>query len=290
MSIEIQGLSKRFGEKKAVDGLTLHIPSGMYGLLGPNGAGKTTLMRILCTLLTPTEGTAKMDGIPLDSRMEVRKVIGYLPQDFSFYPHFTVWDTLDYLGMLSAIKDKKKRFARIDELLDLTNLTQNRKHRLRHLSGGQRKRLGIAQMLLSDPRILVVDEPTAGLDPEERIRFRNLLSTLSAGKTVLLSTHIAEDISQTCPSVAVMNQGKLLYAGSVEALIRQADGCVWEADVNARDQKDIEARGTIVSMVSYNGRQMVRLLASGSPSADSYIVRPTLEDAYMLLIKGGPIQ
>ncbi len=287
MSIEITNLTKQFGEKTAVDGLTLRIDGGMYGLLGPNGAGKTTLMRILCTLLTPTSGQVKMDGVPLDNKVGIRRLIGYLPQDFSFYPNFTVEETLDYLGMLSEMKDRKVRAARIDELLTLTNLSHNRRAKVAKLSGGMRRRLGIAQVLLADPSIIIVDEPTAGLDPEERIRFRNLLGTVAGGKTVLLSTHIAEDVRQTCANVAVMNAGRLLFAGNVQSLTEQARGRVWRTIVEGRALSDLQRRYAVVAMVPTAEGYDVRVVADEKPSPDAEPEAPGLEDAYMLLVKGG---
>ncbi len=287
MSIEIHGLTKRFGEKTAVDNLTLTIPGGMYGLLGPNGAGKTTLMRMLATLLTPTSGGAALCGVPLASQRNVRRIIGYLPQDFSFYPTFTVRDTLSYLALLSGMKDQARRDARIDALLEMTNLGQNSRVKVRKLSGGQRRRLGIAQVLLNNPKVIIVDEPTAGLDPEERIRFRNLLCQLSGDKTVLLSTHIAEDIYQTCENVAVLADGRLLYAGGVKALAEKAQGRVWRVHVEMGGLEAFRARHTVVSMAPDAGGFDVRVLAEAKPTESAAAVPPGLEDAYMLLVKGG---
>ncbi len=287
MSIELIDLSKHFGAKVAVDHMTLRIEGGMYGLLGPNGAGKTTLMRLLCTLLTPTSGEARLDGISIGNRREIRRMIGYLPQDFSFYPHFTVWETMDYLGLLAEMREGARRSARIAELLELTNLAQHRKAKVGKLSGGMRRRLGIAQALLADPSILVVDEPTAGLDPEERIRFRNLLGTLAGNKTVLLSTHIAEDIMQTCAHAAVMHAGRLLYAGSVQALTEKARGCVWRARVDSKTLAILQQRNAVVSMVPGPEGYEVRVVAERQPCEGATLAEPGLEDAYMLLMRGG---
>lgn len=287
MGIEINNLTKRFGQTVAVNDLSLTIDGGMYGLLGPNGAGKTTLMRMLCTLLTPEEGEARLDGISLLRKTDIRRNIGYLPQDFSFYPSFTVYETLDYLGLLSGMRDAKHRQKRIANMLEVTNLTGNRKTKVRQLSGGMRRRLGIAQVLLHDPGIVIVDEPTAGLDPEERIRFRNLLGSLAAGKTVLFSTHIAEDILQTCPNVAVLHKGELRYAGSVRQLTEKAQGYVWHAHVETDVLTAIKSRYTLVASVLDGTGYDVRLLADGAPCDDAKLVTPSLEDAYMLLVNGG---
>lgn len=286
--IHIEHLSKRFGEKQAVDDLSLSIDGGMFGLLGPNGAGKTTLMRMLCTLLMPSSGGAKLDGIPLTDKHGVRRIIGYLPQDFSFYPGFSVQETLEYLGLLSGMKDTKDRRKRIDEMLEMTNLAQHRKQRVRQLSGGMRRRLGIAQVLLADPRIVIVDEPTAGLDPEERVRFRNMLGMLASSKTVLFSTHIAEDILHTCPRAAVLHQGRLLFAGEVRQLIALASGRVWCVYVEQGEQVEaLRRQHTIVGTVLREGGCEVRLIADALPCPGAEAVAPSLEDAYMLLIKGG---
>lgn len=287
MSIQINGLAKQFGSKIAVNHLTLTMQDGMYGLLGPNGAGKTTLMRMLATLLTPSGGTATLQGIPLTEKKQIRRSIGYLPQDFSFYPGFTVFEALNYLGMLSEMKDRKGREARIQEMLELVNLSAHRKDKVRQLSGGMRRRLGIAQMLLHDPSVLIVDEPTAGLDPEERIRFRNLLSSLAVGKTVLLSTHIVEDILQTCSNVAVLHEGGLLYKGSVDELKKRAQGRVWCGFVPTQELEAIRAHCIVVAMVPYPDRFEMRVISAEKPFGDARTVEPGLEDAYMLLLKGG---
>ena len=288
MSIAMENLTKRFGKKTAVEGITLDIKQGMYGLLGPNGAGKTTLMRMLATLITPSDGQARLDDVPIKQKKQVRRIIGYLPQDFSFYPSFTVRETLDYLAMLSNINNAAQRAERVKEVLALTNLSANAGMRVSKLSGGMRRRLGIAQVLLSDPSVIIVDEPTAGLDPEERIRFRNLLGMVAAQeKTVLLSTHIAEDISQTCANVAVLNEGKLLYAGGVTQLIEKAQGRVWRTFAQPDVLLQLRQRHMVVAMVPQGDGYDVRLVADQKPNDAAQSVTPGLEDAYMLLLKGG---
>lgn len=226
MEIVIDNLSKRYGKKEAIKNLSLKIPSGMYGLLGRNGAGKTSLTQILAALSVPTNGDIWLNGVSIKETAKIREMVGYLPQDFSMYRSMTVLGAMDYLGLLSDIP-KEIRKERIDELLEKVNLKDNAKTKIKALSGGMKRRLGIAQALLHNPQILIVDEPTAGLDPEERIRFRNLLSDFADDRIVLLSTHIASDIESICDGVAVLNDGKLIFHGSTEELIRQADGKVY---------------------------------------------------------------
>ncbi|WP_334074467.1 MULTISPECIES: ABC transporter ATP-binding protein [Paenibacillus] len=216
--ITIENLSKNFGKKQALQGITLQLEPGMYGLLGKNGAGKTTLMRILATLLNKSSGTVTVCGIPIGHAKEIRQLIGYLPQDFSLYPGMTVYKAMDYLGTLSGLS-RAERAQRIPELLQKVNLDDCRKLKVKALSGGMKRRLGIAQTLLHNPRILIVDEPTAGLDPEERIRFRNLLCEIAANRIVILSTHIVEDIEKTCQKIAVLDQGQIIFQGLLQDFI-----------------------------------------------------------------------
>lgn len=226
MEIVIENLSKRYGKKEAIKNLSLKIPSGMYGLLGKNGAGKTSLMRILAALSVPTNGDIWLNGVSIKETTKIREMVGYLPQDFSMYKSMTVFGAMDYLGLLSDIPEGIRK-ERIDELLEKVNLKNNAKTKIKALSGGMKRRLGIAQALLHNPEILIVDEPTAGLDPEERIRFRKLLSDFAHDRDdriVLLSTHIVSDIESTCDGVAVLNDGRLIFHGSTEELIRLADG------------------------------------------------------------------
>ena len=197
MEIKIEHLNKNYGKRSALKDISLHIPVGMYGLLGENGSGKTTLMRILATMLEASTGTVQINGVDIKNKKEIRKMIGYLPQEFSIYPNMTVYSALDYLGILSELP-KHIRKQRINELLRQVNLEQERNKKFKNLSGGMKRRFGIAQALLNNPPILIIDEPTAGLDPEERLRFYNLLSELAMNRIILLSTHIASDIEATC--------------------------------------------------------------------------------------------
>ncbi len=217
MEITISKLNKNFGSKTALEDVNLQIKIGMFGLLGRNGAGKTTLMRILTTLLTKTSGNISICGIPIERTREIRRIVGYLPQDFSMYPNMTVYDAMDYIGVLSEIPLKVRRRI-VPELLDKVNLYDCQKVRIRALSGGMKRRLGIAQAIINDPKVLIVDEPTAGLDPEERVRFKKLLKNTSENKIVILSTHIIEDIEETCEKVAILNNGRVIYNGNTEKL------------------------------------------------------------------------
>ncbi len=221
--INIQNLTKSFGPTKALNGVSLQLEKGMFGLLGRNGAGKTTLMRILTTLLNPSSGTVSVCGIPIHQAKEVRGLIGYLPQDFSMYPSMSVYEAMDYLGVLSNLS-KNTRYERIAHLLQMVNLHDCKKIKVKALSGGMRRRLGIAQAILHDPKVLIVDEPTAGLDPEERVRFRNLLCDIAEDRIVMLSTHIVEDIEKTCENIAILDKGSLIYNGTLKAFIGTEDG------------------------------------------------------------------
>ena len=217
--IIIENLSKNFGGYFALKDVSLHIEKGMFGLIGRNGAGKTTLMRIIATLLNKTDGSVSVCGIDSNNPKEIRKKIGYLPQDFSVYPNMRVYEAMDYLGVLSGLT-KSIRKERINDLLHEVNLSSSRGLKVKALSGGMKRRLGIAQALLHDPQVLIVDEPTAGLDPEERVRFRNLLFEIAGGdRIVLLSTHIVEDIEKTCEKIAVLNKGELFYNGTLKDFI-----------------------------------------------------------------------
>lgn len=221
--ITIENLSKRFGKKQALSHVNLALTNGMFGLLGRNGAGKTTLMRILATLLNKTEGTVTVCGVDISKASKVRALVGYLPQDFDFYPNMTVYQAMDYLGVLSDVP-KKIRRERMSALLTEVNLADCQTLRVRALSGGMRRRLGIAQAILHDPQVLIVDEPTAGLDPEERVRFRELLCRIAEDRIVLLSTHIVEDIEKTCKNIAILNEGRLIYNGTLSDYIGEEDG------------------------------------------------------------------
>lgn len=216
--IQISKLNQFYGKKQVLFDVTLNIEQGMTGLLGRNGAGKTTLMKTMVTLLTPKSGKISICGTPIEKTKDIRQIIGYLPQEFSLYPTMKVWEVLDYLGVLSDLS-KKQRIDKIDELLQSVNLQDERNKKVKALSGGMKRRLGVAQALLHDPKVLIADEPTVGLDPEERVRLRNLLTNIAKDKIVILSTHIVEDIEASCKKVAIMDEGHLKYHGTSAELL-----------------------------------------------------------------------
>ena len=284
MEIIINNLSKRYGKKEVLTNISLTIPEGMYGLLGRNGAGKTSFMRILATLSIPTNGDIQMNGVSIKETTKVREMIGYLPQDFSIYKNMTVFGALDYLGLLSNLPNKIRK-ERIYTLLEQVHLKDNAKTKVKALSGGMKRRLGIAQALLHNPQILIVDEPTAGLDPEERIRFRNLLSDFSDGRIVILSTHIASDIESTCQNVAVLNKGNILFHGSTETLRKQADHKVYLITVPKSLDKPIKEHYYVLNRNSTNTGIQYRILSNTQPNELAEIQTPTLEDGYMYLLQ-----
>jgi ABC-2 type transport system ATP-binding protein len=282
LRIDITGLTKRYKGVPALDGLDLEVPTGMFGLLGPNGAGKTTLMRILAGLLRPTAGRVRIgehDVTTRPGRLAVQRALGYLPQDLGLYPDLSAREFLDYIALLKGINDRSARRRRVGELLDVVALTADADRRLRGYSGGMRRRVGIAQALLADPRLLIVDEPTAGLDPEERIRFRTLLSQLSGQRTVLLSTHIVDDVAQTCRELAVLAGGRLVFRGTVEDLTRHADHRVWTLVTPG----PAPAEGTIVSALPHEGGMRYRVVSAAPPAPDAQPADPNLEDGYLAL-------
>ena len=221
--IVINNLSKNFGKVQALDGVSLNIEIGMFGLLGKNGAGKTTLMKILATLLNKSGGDVKVCEYDIKDAKAIRKITGYLPQEFSMYPNMKVSEALEYLGLLSGMKKSELR-EQSNKLLKQVNLLKVRRMKVKALSGGMKRRLGIAQAIMHNPRVLIVDEPTAGLDPEERVRFRNLLSEIAEDRVVILSTHIVEDIEKTCKKLAVLDKGKIVYSGELETFVAGSDG------------------------------------------------------------------
>lgn len=279
-SIVIEHVEKWYGRKQALQDINLTIGQGMFGLLGRNGAGKTTLMKTLATLLRKNAGQICVCGIPIEDTKEIRRITGYLPQEFSIYPSMRVGEAMQYLGVLSGL-DGKERAERTQRLLAKVNLTEQRNKKVRALSGGMKRRLGIAQALLGDPKVLIVDEPTAGLDPEERIRFRNLLCEVAQERIVILSTHIVGDIEATCENVAILNEGKLLYNGTVSALTEEASGRVFTKVVDKRELPRLKKELCITGMHAQGGKTHIRCL-SEVPVSGAQLCEPTIEDAYML--------
>ncbi|GFI23894.1 putative ABC transporter ATP-binding protein YxlF [Lachnospiraceae bacterium] len=282
-TIEIQNLNKFYGRKQALCNVNLTIRQGMFGLLGRNGAGKTTLMRTLAALLQKRSGTITICKIPIENEKEIRKIIGYLPQDFSMYPSMNVLEAMDYLGLLSGL-EKQERKERTELLLQKVNLTEHRKKKIKALSGGMKRRLGIAQALLNNPKVLIVDEPTAGLDPEERIRFRNLLSEVAEERIVILSTHIVGDIEATCENIAILESGKVLYQGTVDNLLTAAKGKVFTKITNKTELPTLKKELFITSMHPQGKEISIRFLAENA-TPDAEACAPNIEDAYMFYLK-----
>lgn len=283
MEIVISNLSKKYGKKSALREVSATIPSGMYGLLGRNGAGKTSLMRILATLSLSSSGEVIINGVPIKETAKIREMVGYLPQDFSFYRNMSVYGAMDYLGLLSGIPDKIRK-ERIGVLLEQVNLKDNAKTKIKALSGGMKRRFGIAQALLHNPQILIVDEPTAGLDPEERIRFRNLLSEFANDRIVILSTHISSDVESVCKNIGVLNDGRLIWDGNTEELIQQAEGKVYLISAAKEQDKHIKEKYTVMNISTSNSVTQYRVLSDTIPEEKNVLKAPTLEDGYMYLL------
>jgi len=281
-----QTLNKVYhGGVYALNNVDLTIPPGMFGLLGPNGAGKTTLIRILAGIVRPTSGTIRIgahDGDTERGRTAVKRMLGYLPQDFGVYPDLNAREFLDYIAILKGLRDRTLRHKRIEALLEIVSLTQVANRKLKTYSGGMKRRIGIAQALLNDPALLIVDEPTAGLDPEERIRFRNLLSELGGNRTVLLSTHIVEDIAQTCQRLAVLKDGHLIFQGTTVAAMREAQGKVWIITTSGYKP---EGNFTVVATLHMGTTAQYRVVGDPSPEAAAVPAEPTLEDTYVWLMR-----
>lgn len=283
MEIVIKNLSKNYGKKTALENVSVTIHSGMYGLLGRNGAGKTSLMRILATLSEASSGEISMNGIPIKETDKIREIVGYLPQDFSFYRSMSVYGAMDYLGLLSNIPDKIRR-EKILALLEQVNLKENMRTKVKALSGGMKRRLGIAQALLHNPQILIVDEPTAGLDPEERIRFRNLLSEFAEDRIVILSTHISSDVESSCENIGVLNNGKMIWNGSTEELVGQAEGKVYLISAAKKQDKHIKEKYVVLNIIASQSGTQYRVLSNEVPEEKHMLQSPTLEDGYMYLL------
>ena len=283
MEIVIKNLSKNYGRKAALKNVSVTIHSGMYGLLGRNGAGKTSLMRILATLSVPSGGEVSMNGISIKETGKIREIIGYLPQNFSFYRNMSVYDAMDYLGLLSNLPDKIRK-ERIASLLEWVNLKENVRTKIKALSGGMKQRLGIAQALLHDPQILIVDEPTAGLDPEERIRFRNRLSEFAEDRIVILSTHISSDVEASCENIGVLDNGKMIWNGATEELVKQAEGKVYLISAGKKQDKIIREKYTVLNIIASGSGTQYRVLSETLPEEKHILQAPTLEDGYMYLL------
>ncbi|WP_055105259.1 ABC transporter ATP-binding protein [Paenibacillus ihumii] len=284
--IEINHLYKMYRKGHlALDDVNLTLREGMVGLLGPNGAGKTSLMRILATLIRPSSGDALIHGISLKQAEDIRAMIGYLPQQFQVYPQLTGAEFLDYVAVMKGMSDPRKRRAETARLLEEVNLAEKAHKRIRTYSGGMRRRLGIAQALLGSPQVLIVDEPTAGLDPEERVRFRNLLTRFSLGRIVLLSTHIVADIESNCRQIAVLDQGGVRFSGDLAELQASGQGKVWEGIVEEGLFSELDPMSVVSTRRTDEGL-LCRVIADAPPlGMEAVAVRPTLEDGYLALLR-----
>ncbi len=285
MELIIDNISKLYkGKIWGLKGFRIKIGTGILGLLGPNGAGKSTLMRIISTITKPTEGNVTWNGIDiLKYPNKVRAVLGYLPQDFGIYPNLNAIEFLEYIAAIKGLDSREAR-KRIDELFQILNLTEVRKQPLSSYSGGMKQRIGIAQALLNDPKLLIIDEPTAGLDPEERIHFRNILSNLSGERIVILSTHIVSDVEASATSIAIINKGQLVIHSSPEKLIARATEKVWELNIPSKDLPKIRNNYLISSSLQNKNGVQIRIIGDNSPSSDARSVPPNLEDSYLYFI------
>ena len=273
---------------RALDGVSLSIPTGMYGLLGPNGAGKSTLMRSVATLQTPTSGAIRFGDIDVIAEPEkLRQTLGYLPQDFGVYPRVSAYDMLNHLAVLKGLGAAGERKDAVEALLNQVNLWAVRKKALAGFSGGMRQRFGIAQALIGSPRLVIVDEPTAGLDPEERNRFLNLLGEISDNVVVILSTHIVEDVKDLCPRMAIIAQGRIVKEGSPAELIESLSGRIWQKTVDKAEVERIRAEHRVISTRLFGGRTVVHVLADQTPADGFQQVSGGLEDVYFSTLTAG---
>lgn len=289
MELQMVNVTRKFGVFCAVDNLNLTINSGVYGLLGVNGAGKTTLMRMICTLLPPTSGQILCDGkdiFKMDG--EYRNLLGYLPQDFGFYPDFTVKDYLMYIASLKGIRPMVAG-KRVKELLDQVGLTKAANKKMKKLSGGMKRRAGIAQAMLNNPKILILDEPTAGLDPTERVRFRNLISELSKERIVILSTHIVSDIEYIANEIWLMKEGQIVQQGNLDDMLASMQDNVYACEVSQVDATKMMKQFKVSNMKSEKGMVELRIIADRPPIPEACVVEPTLEDVFLYYFgeKGG---
>ena len=280
MALILDGLTKTFSSFPAVNNLSYTMDTGVYGLLGVNGAGKTTLMRMLCTLLTPTSGTITWDGQDIFSLGSAyRNLLGYLPQDFGYYPDFSVQDYLLYIASIKGLRPATAR-QRMQSLLEQVGLTQVRRQKMKKLSGGMKRRAGIAQAMLNDPKILILDEPTAGLDPKERIRFRNLISELAENRLVLLSTHIVSDVEYIADQILLMKDGSLVHHGTSQQLLAAAPTQVWTCTV-PRAQADQLLQYPVVNLKTLPQGVQLRVLSQTPPTPEAHPAEMTLEDLFL---------
>lgn len=288
MKITIENLNKVYPNgNHALKDVNLEINNGMFGLLGPNGAGKSSLMRILVTLMQPSSGVVKMNGYDLTrDREQIRSMLGYLPQDFRFFSHLKTYEFLDYAARLAGMKNSKERKLAVDKMLEEVGLFEARDRKANNLSGGMKRRLGIAQALINNPKIIIVDEPTTGLDPEERIRFRNLLSTISTQDVIIiLSTHIVGDISSSCTDMALLNKGGLAFTGSPDELISRTNGKVWLIQATEAEYLEINENFPVISNVPNSEGWEIQVVADSIGGYNGRNIDPNLEHAYVYFME-----
>ena len=279
MELSLDRVTKHYGNKIACDRISLSFHQGVYGLLGANGAGKTTLMRMMCGILMPTSGSISFDGIDV-SQEDYRDVLGYLPQDFGYYPEFSALDFLLYIASLKGLTKQRAKEKSL-ELLKLVSLDHEAKKKIKTFSGGMKQRLGIAQAMLNDPKILILDEPTAGLDPKERIRFRNLISRLGADRIVLLSTHIVSDVEYIADTILMMKNGQFIHQGAPEAVIRTIEGKVWECTMSQEAADLLCEKYPVINLRQDNREVILRLICEEKPCPEAITTPATLEDLYL---------
>lgn len=288
MNISIQELNKIYsGGNQALKDVNMEIREGMFGLLGPNGAGKSSLMRILVTLMKPSSGQILVNGKnAAKNRAYVRSMLGYLPQDFSFFSNLKTYEFLDYAARLAGMKNRRERSRAVDHMLEEVGLFDVRSRKAGKLSGGMKRRLGIAQALINDPKIIIVDEPTTGLDPEERIRFRNLLARISSQDvSIILSTHIVADISGTCEHMALLNRGQVAFTGAPEELVRQAQGHVWTIHVSEKEYVEVNQKYQVVASRMMKDGWKVTVVGDDVKGYDAEAITPNLEHAYVYFVE-----
>lgn len=288
MELTIDHVSKAYKDKTAVDDVSITITTGIWGLLGANGAGKTTLMRMVANILKPTNGEIRFDGVSINTLDEkYRDIFGYLPQEFGFYPEFSVRDYLEYIAALKGLTREETR-KRINELLERMSLTDVKNKKIKKLSGGMKRRVGIAQALLNEPKVLILDEPTAGLDPGERIRLRKLLSEIAKDRIILISTHIVPDVEYIAGKQAIMKDGKIIAVGTTEELVEKMEGKVWRAVVAEEELMELEKKLQIVNLKNEGSNQVeIRYLSEENAVEGSESVEPRLEDLYLWLFPTG---
>lgn len=288
VTIQIRGLSKTYRKKNALSPLKLEISEGVTGILGPNGAGKSTFMSLLATVEKPSHGTATLYGNPLqgDEIHHIRKILGYLPQRVHVPGKLSAEEFLNYAAVMKGIHDDGMRVEEVSRVLSVVNLLERSHDRIKGYSGGMRQRIGIAQALIGKPKLLLFDEPTTGLDPAERLAFRNLIRDLGQESTVLMSTHIVSDLESTCDQVIIMNQGELCFQGTIEELAAKASGLVWEAVMSTKDAESWYTQRAVVAGIREAGGMRLRIISEIRPVAEATEVSPSLEDGYVAVLKG----